>query len=93
MGAGYGLAPSTQAQALVEQGALVDLAPDQPVLVNLYWHHWAMEPPIAQEITGRVVDHARHCLIQPHATSVHAGACIPSLPVRRAAREGALTPT
>jgi LysR family transcriptional regulator (chromosome initiation inhibitor) len=93
MGAGYGLAPSTQAQALVEQGALVDLAPDQPVLVNLYWHHWAMEPPIAQEITGRVVDHARHCLIQPHATSVHAGACTPPLPVHRAAREGALAST
>lgn len=34
---------------------LVDLAPGQPVLVNLYWHHWEMEPTIAQEITGLVV--------------------------------------
>ena len=75
MGAGYGLAPSTQAQGLVKEGVLQELAPSQPVQVNLYWHHWEMEPPIAREITELIVGHAAKCLIQPRQ------------PARRAARQ------
>ena len=72
MGAGYGLVPATQAAGLVRDGALLDLAPDQPVLVELYWHHWEMEPPIAREITEMVVDHARQCLIQSADSAIDA---------------------
>lgn len=93
MGAGYGLAPSTQAQGLVQEGVLVDLAPGQPVLVNLYWHHWEMEPPIAQEITGLVVGRANGCLIQPRRSPGKAPGRATPLPVRRVAREIALTST
>ena len=69
MGAGYGLAPSTQAQGLVQEGVLQELAPREPTLVNLYWHHWEMEPPIAREITELIVGHAAQCLIQPRRAS------------------------
>lgn len=71
MGAGYGLAPSIQAQALVQDGTLQELAPDDPVQVDLYWHHWETEPPIARDITAMIVGHAANCLIQPQALSGH----------------------
>lgn len=69
MGAGYGLVPSTQAQGLVQEGVLQDLAPDDPVQVDLYWHHWEMEPPIARQITELIVGRAEQCLIQPRQTA------------------------
>ncbi len=69
MGAGYGLVPSTQAQGLVQEGVLQELAPDDPVKVDLYWHHWEMEPPIAREITELIVARTEHCLIQPRPTA------------------------
>ncbi|HRH85413.1 MAG TPA: HTH-type transcriptional regulator ArgP [Rubrivivax sp.] len=69
MGAGYGLVPSTQAQGLVQEGVLQELAPDDPVKVDLYWHHWEMEPPIAREITELIVARAEHCLIKPRPTA------------------------
>lgn len=56
MGAGYGLVPSSQARPLVDGGRLVDIAPSEPVMVDLYWHHWDLEPPLAHEITTLIVD-------------------------------------
>lgn len=65
MGLGYGLAPSQQAQASVHAGQLVDLAPQTPVLVNLYWHHWDIEPPLLNEVSELIVREARRTLL-PH---------------------------
>ena len=62
-GIGYGLVPSLQAEAAAERGELVDLAPDEPVLVNLHWHHWELEPPLSREITDLVVRHAQAQLL------------------------------
>ncbi len=62
-GIGYGLVPSPQAAAAAERGELVDLAPDEPVLVNLHWHHWELEPPLSREITDLVVRHAQAQLL------------------------------
>jgi LysR family transcriptional regulator (chromosome initiation inhibitor) len=39
------------------------VAPDEPVLVELYWHHWEVEPPLAQEISQWVVEQARRQLV------------------------------
>ena len=63
MGLGYGLAPSAQAGPVAASGALIELAPDDPVLVDLYWHHWEVEPPLAQEISRLVIDEARRHLL------------------------------
>lgn len=65
MDAGYGLIPTRQAQALLDSGALVDLAPAHPVPVRLYWHHWQNEPLLSREITQLVLDEARRSL-RPH---------------------------
>jgi len=62
-GVGYGLVPGLQASAAAERGELVDLAPGEPVLVDLYWHHWELEPPLSREITDLVVSHARNQLL------------------------------
>jgi len=64
-GVGYGLAPAEQAAPLVDAGAIVELAPGQALDVQLYWHHWAAEPPMAATITRRVLETARARLRQP----------------------------
>lgn len=64
-GGGYGLVPSTQANGLVQEGVLHDLAPDEPMRVELFWHHWEMQPPIAREITELIVARAQQSLLQP----------------------------
>jgi LysR family transcriptional regulator, chromosome initiation inhibitor len=63
MGLGYGLIPSAQAQPLVLSNRLLEVATDEPVLVDLYWHHWEVEPPLAQQISQLVVDQARRQLV------------------------------
>lgn len=55
MGAGYGLVPSSQAAPLVAAGQLVDLCPNERVMVDLYWHHWDLEPPLARDISALIV--------------------------------------
>lgn len=57
-GAGYGLAPTQQAQPLADAHQLVELTPDHAVQIPLYWHHWEYEPDIAQEITDVIVAEA-----------------------------------
>ena len=63
MGAGYGLVPSTQAQPLVDSGRLIDLCPSHGVMVDLYWHHWELEPPLAHDITALIVKVAQRELV------------------------------
>lgn len=65
-GVGYGLAPVIQVQAQCEGAGLVELAPRHPVTVELFWHHWKYEPPLAQEIRHHVVTQAA-ALLQPVA--------------------------
>lgn len=60
-GAGYGLAPALQAGQ--HRGELVELAKDEPFLMDLYWHRWATEPPLAQEITRAVLAGAAERLL------------------------------
>jgi len=93
MGAGYGLVPSTQAQGLVQEGVLEELAPGLPVRVNLYWHHWEMEPPIARAITELIVSHAAERLIQPRRQAKRMPGQHAPVPVQaqRAEREVSLT--
>ena len=63
MGAGYGLIPSTQAQPLVDSGRLQDLCPNHCVMVDLYWHHWELEPPLAHDVTALIVKVAHRELV------------------------------
>jgi LysR family transcriptional regulator (chromosome initiation inhibitor) len=33
------------------------------VLVDLFWHHWDIEPPLAQDISRLIVQEARRQLL------------------------------
>ena len=68
IGLGYGLIPSQQAGRHAVAGLLIEMAAAEPVLVNLYWHHWDIEPPLAQNITRLVVSEARRQLMASSET-------------------------
>ncbi|MFH1138827.1 MAG: LysR family transcriptional regulator ArgP [Pseudomonadota bacterium] len=61
----YGMLPDIQARDLVRAGRLVELAPDQPVLVDLYWHCWNIKSPVIQNFTRTLVSGARKLLGPP----------------------------
>jgi LysR family transcriptional regulator (chromosome initiation inhibitor) len=63
LGAGYGLVPSSQAAPLLAEGQLVDVCPDTNMMVELFWHHWELEPVLAQDITKLIVSVARSHLV------------------------------
>jgi LysR family transcriptional regulator (chromosome initiation inhibitor) len=69
-GVGYGLVPSMQVQPFLNSGELVALAPNENVLVNLYWHHWEKAPPNARAISEMVMKYARKALIQSPSSSL-----------------------
>lgn len=71
MGAGYGLIPSTQAESFVARGQLIDMCPGCGVMVDLYWHHWELEPPLAHDITALIVKVARRILVSRGAATKH----------------------
>lgn len=61
-GLGYGIVPALQAQPYVEQGLLVDLAPNQSISIRLYWHYWGLQTRFVEKMTECVVAHARRVL-------------------------------
>lgn len=63
-GVGYGLLPAQQVKNDAETSQLIELIPGQTMTVVLYWHRWAIEPPIFQEMTRVVVGAARSVLPQ-----------------------------
>ena len=68
-GGGYGLVPVDQAQRHLDNGALLDLAPEHPSHVALCWHHWRSESPLAQKVTGLVIEMARTSLLDSPAVT------------------------
>jgi LysR family transcriptional regulator, chromosome initiation inhibitor len=69
-GGGYGLVPAKQGARYIESGQLLELAPQHPVHVALYWHHWRSEQPLAQQITKLVTETAQQQLLRPPAPLV-----------------------
>jgi LysR family transcriptional regulator, chromosome initiation inhibitor len=68
-GAGYGLIPHLQADALLARGELADLAPANPMFVPLYWHCWNIASPLLARLTRALRETGRHTLLQPGQTS------------------------
>lgn len=62
---GYGLVPSIQIEPLLQSKKLVDLAPTYQMNVELFWHHWQLEPPPAALISRSVIEQARRALLPP----------------------------
>lgn len=53
-GLGWGMIPDLQAAARRASGALVDLAPDRPVDVPLYWQQWKLDSPALAALADAV---------------------------------------
>ncbi|AJP60134.1 transcriptional regulator ArgP (plasmid) [Pandoraea vervacti] len=63
-GIGYGLVPEVQSRTAIDSGELVDLAPNCPLDMQLFWHRWEVEPAICEAITATVRKHALQMLVQ-----------------------------
>lgn len=63
-GLGYAMAPGQRITDMLANGQLVELTHGCNVTVPLYWHHWKMEPPLAQAMTQTITSHARKTLDQ-----------------------------
>ncbi len=62
-GMGYGMLPEEQCGAYLENGELVDLAPDLFHDVPLYWHAWRIQPPRLERMGMSLVKAARGVLL------------------------------
>ncbi len=54
LGLGWGMAPERLVADALAAGSLVDLAPDKPVDVVLYWQHWRLDVQALHRITSAV---------------------------------------
>ncbi|MFV0137705.1 LysR family transcriptional regulator ArgP [Streptomyces sp. HMX87] len=61
-GLGWGMVPEPQALPLLRAGRLVDLAPDRPVDVPLYWQQWRLDSPALAAVAEAVVTTAARAL-------------------------------
>ncbi|WP_424215247.1 LysR family transcriptional regulator ArgP [Streptomyces sp. BI20] len=62
-GLGWGMVPEEQAAPLFAAGRLVDLAPQDPLDVPLYWQQWRLDSPalsaVAEAVAATAAEHLR----------------------------------
>jgi LysR family transcriptional regulator (chromosome initiation inhibitor) len=61
-GLGWGLLPEVQAKPLFDDGRLVQLSPNRPVDVPLYWQQWKLDSPALAAVTKAVTETAAESL-------------------------------
>lgn len=61
-GLACGMLPDIQARMLLVSDKLVDLAPEHPVAVHLYWHCWNLKSGLLNELTEALTTNARKIL-------------------------------
>ncbi len=64
LGLGWGMIPEVQMAQLREDGLMVDLAPELPVDVGLFWHRWKVQSPRLELMSETLVQAARQVLLQ-----------------------------
>ncbi|KTC62519.1 LysR family transcriptional regulator [Pseudomonas fluorescens ABAC62] len=62
-GLGWGLVPELQVRDQLETGVLVELMPDKPIDVPLYWHHWRNGGQLLSLLTDHLADVCGHWLV------------------------------
>ena len=67
LGLGWGMVPDLQASGQLADGVLVELAPDDPVDVSLFWHSWKVQSPRMERLSQTVITAARRILAHPCA--------------------------
>lgn len=58
-GLGWGLLPEQLATPWLVTGEIVEVSPDRPLDVPLYWQHWKLQSPDLDALTAAVLDNAR----------------------------------
>ncbi|MEF2976158.1 LysR family transcriptional regulator ArgP [Subtercola sp. YIM 133946] len=64
LGLGWSLLPEQQCLAEIAAGTLVELDPDHPVDVSLYWQRWNLDSPTLTALTAAVRLAARAALVE-----------------------------
>ncbi|GAA2342173.1 LysR family transcriptional regulator ArgP [Streptomyces kunmingensis] len=54
-GLGWGMVPEVQAEPLLRAGRLVQLAPERPVDIPLYWQQWKLDSPALAAVAAAVL--------------------------------------
>ena len=62
-GLGWGLVPELQVREQLANGALVELLPDKPIDVPLYWHHWRNGGQLLGQLTEHLTRSASRWLV------------------------------
>ncbi|RMF13175.1 MAG: LysR family transcriptional regulator ArgP [Gammaproteobacteria bacterium] len=61
-GYAWGCAPDIQVRPLLERGDIVEVVPDTPLDIPLYWHIWDLRTPLNQRLTDALLAFARKTL-------------------------------
>lgn len=69
LGLGWGLLPEQQCLAEIADGRLVELAPEHPVDIPLYWQRWSLTSPLLDAVSAAVRAEAAQALRPFSATS------------------------
>lgn len=62
LGYGYGLLPEVQCAQALASGSLVDITPNTPLTVPLYWHTWGLATELVSTLSAALVEGAAHAL-------------------------------
>ncbi|MGH8806878.1 MAG: LysR family transcriptional regulator ArgP [Noviherbaspirillum sp.] len=62
LGLGWGMLPELQARELRTRGALVDIAPQRPTDVALFWHAWKVQSLRMERLSNALMKAARQIL-------------------------------
>jgi len=62
LGYGYGMSPLAQCQGALQDGRLVDVTPEVPVSVPLYWHTWQLQSGLVESLGRALVEGAAKSL-------------------------------
>ena len=62
-GLGWGLVPELHVREQLENGRLVELLPDKPIDVPLYWHHWRNGGQLLGQLTEHLSRSAARWLV------------------------------
>lgn len=64
-GLGYGMVPELLLGEVLPGGEMLDLAPDTPVDIALYWHTWKVQSPRMENLSRQIVEAAPRLLGWP----------------------------
>lgn len=55
-GSSYGMIPDLQSEALLQSGQLIELVPNEPISIELYWHCWNLDSQFLNLLTSQLLD-------------------------------------